>query len=58
MHVFGQNGFACSDYLRATPIAAGPSSSKRSVIWRTRGFSDLGFDSCVVVGVVSGACFV
>ena len=44
--------------LRATPTAAGPSSSKRSVLWRTRGFADLGFDCCVVVGAVSGACFV
>ena len=48
-------------YLRATPTAAGPSSSKRSVLWRTRGFAALGFDCCVVVGAVSGmsgACFV
>ena len=44
--------------LRATPTAAGPSSSKRSVLWRTRGFAALGFDCCVVVGAVSGACFV
>ena len=44
-------------YLRATPTAAGPSSSKRSVLWRTRGFAALGFDCCVVVGAVSGACF-
>ena len=46
------------DYLRATPTAAGPSSSKRSVLWRTRGFAALGFDCSVVVGAVSGACFV
>ena len=46
------------DILRATPTAAGPSSSKRSVLWRTRGFAALGFDCCVVVGAVSGACFV
>ena len=45
------------DILRATPTAAGPSSSKRSVLWRTRGFAALGFDCCVVVGAVSGACF-
>ena len=48
-------------FLRATPTAAGPSSSKRSVLWRTRGFAALGFDCCVVVGAVSGmfgACFV
>ena len=47
--------------LRATPTAAGPSSSKRSVLWRTRGFAPLSFDCCVVVGAVSGmsgACFV
>ena len=44
--------------LRATPTAAGPSSSKRSVLWRTRGFAALGFDCCAVVGAVSGACFV
>ena len=47
--------------LRATPTAAGPSSSKRSVLWRTRGFAALGFDCCVVAGAVSGmsgACLV
>ena len=25
--------------LRATPTAAGPSSNKRSALWRTRGFA-------------------
>ena len=47
--------------LRATLTAAGPSSNKRSVLWRTRGFAALGFDCCVVVGAVpgmSGAYFV
>ena len=42
--------------LRATPTAAGPSSSKRSVHWRTRGFGTLGFECSV--GDVSGAYFV
>ena len=42
--------------LRATPTAAGPSSSKRSVLWRTRGFETLGFEC--FVGVVSGTYFV
>ena len=48
-------------YLRAAPTAAGPSSSKRSILWRTRGFAALGFDCCVVAGAVSGmsgACLV
>ena len=53
--LFQQQSFSI---LRATPTAAGPSSSKRSVLWRTRGFAALGFDCCVVVGAVSGACFV
>ena len=42
--------------LRATPTAAGPSSSKRSVLQRTRGFEALGFEC--FVGAVSGAYFV
>ena len=39
-------------YLRATPTAAGPSSGKRSVLWRTRGFGTLGFER--FVGGVGG----
>ena len=52
------HALAWTNILRATPTAAGPSSSKCSVLWRTRGFAALGFDCCVVVGAVSGACFV
>ena len=56
---FNESYWILMDFnLRATPTAAGPSSSKRSVLWRTRGFAALGFDCCVVVGAVSGACFV
>ena len=58
LHVLFESSDFASIYLRATPTAAGPSSSKRSVLWRTRGFAALGFDCCVVVGAVSGACFV
>ena len=58
LYIQTQFYFGISYDLRATPTAAGPSSSKRSVLWRTCGFAALGFDCCVVVGAVSGACFV
>ena len=61
MHVWMDGWMCIYIYIyiyisRATPTAAGPSSSKRSVLWRTRGFETLGFEC--FVGAVSGAYFV